>query len=327
MRNGKIIKSEFKPAWWCRNRHLQTLFPALFRRTPALKLSNEQLDLFDGDFLDLVWTEEKIQNSPIIILLHGLEGTINSNYVNGILNTITQNNWQGVLMFFRGCSGRHNRLNRSYHSGETGDLHTLVTMLKQRFPGRPIAAIGISLGGNVLLKYLGEQGRQCQLLAAMAVSVPLVLSESALALNKGFSRFYQRYLINSLHIKLRNKYKDKSAPVDLKQLHKWNDFYTFDHNVTAPIHGFTDADDYYTRSSSRQFLKDIANPTFILQSKDDPFITNNSIPTDNELSDRVTFELSEHGGHVGFIYGNNPFNAKYWIEKRLVEFLKKKFEQ
>jgi len=138
----KIIPSEFKPAWWCRQRHLQTLYPTLFRTKIPLTLRNEQFELPDGDFIDLCWIEEK-QTGPIIILLHGLEGSVDSPYINGLLKSIKDARWQGVLMHFRGCSGRHNRLSRSYHSGETGDLHTFITELKSRFPDREIAAIGV----------------------------------------------------------------------------------------------------------------------------------------------------------------------------------------
>lgn len=317
-----IIKSEFKPAWWCKHRHLQTLYPALFRRRPSLTLINEQLELPDGDFIDLVWTANKNKNSPIIILLHGLEGSINSPYAKGILKTIADNRWQGVLMHFRGCSGRHNRLNRSYHSGETGDIHTLVTVLKERYPDRPLAVIGISLGGNVLLKYLGEQNKQCLLSAAMAVSVPFDLADGAITLNKGFAKLYQHHLINSLRKKLRDKFKNKPAPVDIDKLNEWPNFYSFDHNVTALIHGFESAGDYYSKSSSKQFLKFITTPTLILHSKDDPFMSKKAIPKEEELSDSTMLELTEYGGHVGFIYGQSPFDAKYWIEKRMLTFFK-----
>ena len=318
-----IIHSEFKPAWWCKHRHLQTLYPALFRRHLPFTLHNEQLELPDGDFIDLVWTEKtQDKNTPIVILLHGLEGSINSPYAKGILKTVADNHWQGVLMHFRGCSGRHNRLNRSYHSGETGDLHTLITVLKDRYPERPLAVIGISLGGNVLLKYLGEQNKQCQLSAAMAVSVPFDLADGAIALNKGFAKLYQRYLINSLQKKMRNKFKNKPAPIDIDKLKKWTNFYLFDHNVTAPIHGFISADDYYSKSSSKQFLKHVTTLTLILHSKNDPFMSQKAIPKEEELSDSITLELTEHGGHVGFIYGQSPFDARYWIEKRMLAFFR-----
>ena len=229
-------------------------------------------------------------------------------------------------MHFRGCSGRHNRLSRSYHSGETSDIQTFITSLKSRYPDREIAAIGISLGGNVLLKYIGEQGNACPLTAAMAISIPFDLADSANELKTGFSKLYQRYLINSLCHKMRDKFKDKPAPIDLDKLNEWTDFYSFDHNVTAALHGFASADDYYTKSSCKQFLKDITKPTLILHSKDDPFMSQKAIPIEDELSSSVTLELTRHGGHVGFIYGNMPFKEKYWYEKKMVSFFKCKLE-
>ncbi len=328
MNNGKILTSSFKPAWGCHNRHLQTLYPALLRKSPVITFNNELLELPDGDFIDLAWTENQSdtdQNNPIIILLHGLEGSINSHYAKGILKKVHSYGWQGVLMHFRGCSGRHNRLDRSYHSGETGDIHTLISTLKIRYPDRKLAAVGISLGGNVLLKYLGEQGTASELSVAMAISVPFDLADGARVLNKGFSKLYQRHLINRLCKKMRDKFKDKATPVDLDKLNEWNNFYSFDHNVTAPLHGFKSADDYYTKSSSKQFLKNITTPTLILHSKDDPFMSQQAIPTEEELSSSITLELSEHGGHVGFVYGNTPFSTEYWIEKRLFDFFKSIF--
>lgn len=325
--HGKIISSAFKPPWWCHSRHAQTLYPALFRKQPVITLNIERLELPDGDFLDLTWTGNQLnidQNKPIIILLHGLEGSINSTYSKGILKTIQNIGWQGVLMHFRGCSGQHNRLARSYHSGETGDLHTLINTLRSRFPDRLMAAIGLSLGGNVLLKYLGERGNDSELSAAMAISVPFDLADGARELNKGFSKLYQRHLINRLCKKMCDKFKDKPAPIDIDKLNIWTDFYSFDHNVTAPLHGFASADDYYSKSSSKQFLKNITTPTLILHSKDDPFMSQKAIPTEEELSSSITLELAKHGGHVGFVYGNMPFKEKYWYEKRLVAFFKNK---
>jgi uncharacterized protein len=319
----KIISSKFKPAWWCRHHHLQTLYPTLFRKQAKLKLSKEQFELPDSDFIDLSWTQEK-KAGPIIILLHGLEGSIDSPYAKGILKMIQDKGWQGVLMHFRGCGGQHNRLDRGYHSGETGDLGIFVKSLKIRYPDRKLAAIGISLGGNVLLKYLGEQGEQCTLISAMAVSVPFDLADSARKLNRGFSKIYQQHLINRLSKKIRNKFKERPAPFDIDKLDKWLDFHSFDHNVTAPIHGFKSGDDYYAKSSCKQFIKNITTPTLILHSKDDPFMSSEAIPTEDEISSNVTLELTEHGGHVGFIYGKSPFNTQYWVEKRMADFFNDK---
>jgi predicted alpha/beta-fold hydrolase len=227
-------------------------------------------------------------------------------------------------MHFRGCSGRHNRLDRSYHSGDTGDINSFISELITRYPNREIVAVGISLGGNALIKYLGEQGDNCPLTAAMAISIPFDLAICAKELGSGFSRIYQGHLINSLIRKTRDKFSGKPAPIDLNKLNEWTDFYSFDHNVTAPVHGFKSADDYYTKSSCKQFIKHITTPTLILHSKDDPFMNQSAIPSEDDLSESVTLELSEQGGHVGFVYGSTPFNAKYWSEKRMVEFFREK---
>ncbi len=316
-----ITSSQFQPPWWLRNRHLQTLYPALFRKVALVKTRTEQFELPDGDFLDLVWTANDAEkNSPLVIVLHGLEGSIDSPYARGLLNLVARKQWTGVLMQFRGCSGRHNRLDRSYHSGDTGDIHTVITGLKQRYPDRPLVAVGISLGGNVLLKYLGEQNDNALLDAAMAISVPFDLADGARALGKGFARFYQWHLIRHIRNKMKDKFRDRPAPVDMNKIDAWRDFFSFDDNVTAPVHGFKGVDDYYSRSSSRQFLKDITTPTLILHSKDDPFMSEEAIPKEDELSNSITLELAERGGHVGFVCGDG-FNPGYWIEKRFEELL------
>jgi len=152
------------------------------------------------------------------------------------------------------------------------------------------------------------------------ISIPFELGICAKELETGFSRIYQRYLINSLSKKMRDKFKDKPAPIELNKLNEWKNFYSFDHNVTAPIHGFNSVDDYYTKSSCKQFIKHITTPTLILHSKDDPFMNQSALPSEDDLSASVTLELTEQGGHVGFVYGSSPFNPKYWSEKRLVEF-------
>ncbi len=322
-----IVTSEFSPAWWLSNRHLQTLFPALLRKVPLVPTRWEQFDLPDGDFIDLVWTSNKTaKDAPIVVVLHGLEGSLNSSYTRGLLNTVSSQGWTGVLMHFRGCSGRHNRLDRSYHSGDTGDAQQLFTYLKQRYPERPLAAVGISLGGNVLLKYLGEKGNESLLAAAIAISVPFDLADGARALGKGASRLYQWHLISHIRDKMKDKFRDRPAPVDMNKLEQWRDFFSLDDNVTAPVHGFKDVDDYYTRSSSRQFLPDITIPTLVLHSADDPFMSTAAIPTNAELPDVVTLELSQRGGHVGFVYGS-LFKPSYWIDKRAAEFLQLHLQQ
>jgi len=311
--------SQFKPAWWLPGTHAQTLWPSLVRRPVEIKLSLERLTLPDGDFIDLAWT--KGNTNKIVILLHGLEGSTDSSYARGMLATIDEKGWRGILMQFRGCSGEHNLKDRSYHSGETGDLRFLIETLRKRYPHSILCAVGFSLGGNALLKYLGEYKDNTLLKAVSTISVPYLLSNSAAKLEKGFSRLYQHHLLNRLVNKTLSKFKDRQAPVDITNINKWNTFKSFDHHVTAPIHGFKSGDDYYEQSSSRQYLKHITIPTLLIHSKDDPFMSEDAIPNQDDLSDSVTLELSDHGGHVGFVSGKLPWNAKYWLEERIPEFL------
>jgi len=285
----------------------------------AIELMTERLTLPDGDFIDLAWT--KGNSDKIVIVLHGLEGSIDSSYARGMLAAINQQGWRGVLMHFRGCSGEHNLKDRSYHSGETADLRFLVDTLRKRHPEATLSAVGYSLGGNALLKYLGEYKDDSQLTAVTAVSVPYTLSNSAAKLEKGFSRLYQRHLLNRLINKTLSKFQDRQAPVDIANINNLNTFQLFDHHITAPIHGFKSGDDYYEQSSSRQYLNKITTPTLLIHSKDDPFMSVEAIPRQDELSASVILELSNHGGHVGFVSGDVPWNAKYWLEQRIPEFL------
>ncbi len=311
-------KVPFRPAWWLPSGHLQTLWPALFRHQHKLRLSIERLELPDGDFVDLCKTEER--DAPIVAVFHGLEGSINSAYANGIMKAIDDRGWYGVFMHFRGCGRELNRLARNYHSGDTGDIAFLIQTMRQRHPQRPLFAVGYSLGGNALLKYLGEEGSDPPLDAAVAVSVPFLLADSAKRLERGLSRLYQSYLLARLREKMHRKYRNAVAAVKIDNLKQLNTFYKFDDQITAPLHGFLDVHDYYRKSSSRQYLKNISIPTLIIQAVDDPFMTADTIPGRDELSDSIQLEASEHGGHVGFISGRLPWRAHYWLEKRIPEF-------
>lgn len=313
-----IKQSDFKPAWWLRNRHCQTIWQRIVRRRPCqVALQRERLELPDGDFLDLDWNRH--QQGPTVIILHGLAGSIDSPYAKGMMEALDAAGIRAVLMHFRGCSGEPNRLHRGYHSGETTDLAHVVKTLSARFPSDSLHAVGYSLGGNVLLKWLGETAQLNPLKSAVAVSVPFDLAKSAKHMSQSLSRFYQWWLIRHLKSDIRAKYADKSAPIDLSNLEKWNDFRLFDDNVTAPLHGFASAAEYYRLSSSRQFLKSIAVQTLILHALDDPFMSEDTVPTAEELSDQVELELSQKGGHVGFIANGGQF----WLEQRIVDYLKK----
>lgn len=319
-----ITKSNFKPAWWLPNAHLQTLWSTFFRKSPALTLNNLRLTLNDGDFIDLSVSQNitgKINNKPIVLILHGLEGSLSSPYAKTLIKSLVDAGYGVYFMHFRGCSDEHNNLPRSYHSGETEDLQFVVHYLTQKHQRKLRAVIGFSLGGNVLLKWLGEQKNEAGTESAIAISVPFQLSDAAKRMNQGFSKLYQHHLISRLQKKYTDKFRTIPSPllVDVKNL---KTFYDFDQQVTAPLHGFKGADDYYQRCSSRQFVKNITLPTLILHAEDDPFMYPHTAPTTKELPDNVELELSKSGGHVGFIGGKFPWQALYWIDKRVINWLK-----
>jgi uncharacterized protein len=317
-----ICNSTFQPPWWLRNGHLQTLWPYLVRPRPRVATRRERLELPDGDFLDLDFTLN--ETGPIVLVLHGLQGSTRSKYAAGLLQALSAYGYRAVLMHFRGCSGEPNRLPHSYHSGETRDPAFVIDWLHARFPHEPLAAIGFSLGGNALLKLLAEQGNSCRLKIAIAVSVPFLLHEGADQFNRGLSRLYRQYLLRSLVRSIMDKHKKigLAGKINLDAIRGCSDFWIFDNEVTARLNGFKDVHDYYQRSSSRQYLHAIKTPTLIVHAEDDPFMTPKTPPTKNELSEHVTLELSKHGGHVGFVTGNNPFRMRYWLEERILSHLK-----
>ncbi len=316
---GKRLDSPFHAPWWLRGPHAQTLWASGLRRTPQPDLRRERLELPDGDFLDLDWVDGG--EGPVVLLLHGLEGSVESNYAAGLLAELQRRGHTAVLMHFRGCSGEPNRLERGYHSGETGDLAHMVDLLIERFPGRPVGVVGYSLGGNVLLKWLGESGGAAPISAAVAVSVPFLLGSVADRLEVGFSRLYQWVLLRRMRTNLQRKVGRMSLPVGPLDIESLTTFRRFDDAVTAPLHGFDGVEDYYRRCSSRQFLDRIVTPTLILHATDDPFMTCDVVPDEDELGPGVALELSENGGHVGFVTGKWPWSAHYWLETRIPDFL------
>ena len=278
--------ADFKPAWWLRSPHLQTLWPVFFKKRHKLDLLAEQVELDDGDFIDLCWSKKP--SNKIVLVLHGLEGSINSHYANGLMYQLEQSGYKPVFMHFRGCSGRINRLARAYHSGETGDLAFIAEHIRDCTGKYPYAAVAYSLGGNVLLKWLGETADTNLLKKAVAVSVPFKLHDAAKRLEKGLSKIYREHLLISLRKTYIKKFKTITSPlnVDVKQL---KSFWDYDDKITAPLHGFGGAQDYYDSCSSSQFLKDIKVPTRIIHSSDDPFMFASTIPDITELSDVVDF--------------------------------------
>ena len=315
-----MVESAFDPAWWLPGAHLPTLWPSLFRHRPPLpQLIRERVELPDGDFLDLSWNGN--DQAPIVLLLHGLEGNLHSHYAAPLLKSLAEAGYLACMLHFRGCSGEPNRLPRSYHSGDSAELQTVTEHIRSS-RGRAVhAIIGFSLGGNVLLKWLGEQGQAAGIRRAMAVSVPFLLNEAADRLDQGFSRFYQKHLLDSMKKKYREKFALMASPLQV-DLNRINSFREYDEQITAPLHGFAGADDYYRRCSSRQFIPSIRIPTLILHDRHDPFMWPHTVPTEQELPDNVVLELTEGGGHAGFVCNRATPQGAYWTDMRLLEWLK-----
>jgi len=318
-----LTKSDFKASWWLTNPHLQTIAAKWLRRQKKLATLTETLELPDGDFLDLAWSQlpSKNNSKPIVVILHGLEGSVESHYVKGIMATIKQRGWIGLLMHFRGCSGRANRLLTAYHSGDTRDITYLANVLEKRYDSCPLFLVGFSLGGNVVSRYLSLHP-QNPFTAASIVCAPLHLASCSKRINQGFSKVYQKYLVNmlknSMQIKIAAKKVTNICPIAFSQIKTIRDF---DHLITAPINGFDSANDYYQKSSGLFVLHHIKQPCLIIHAADDPFLSHQAISFTHTLPENVTFEVSERGGHVGFITGINPLNPIYWLEQRIPHFI------
>ena len=265
----------------------------------------------------------------VVVVFHGLEGSVNSHYARHLIKRLKNDGFIVALMHFRGCSHESNMTPRAYHSGETTDPMQTIQHVKARYPDLPVFAVGYSLGGNMLLKLLSDTHGQKILCAAVAVSAPLLLAECALRMQRGFSRLYQYYLLNSMKNNLLEKMQSINMShllrIDKTGVKNLSSFREFDEEVTSQLHGFNSADDYYAQCSALPLLKNISTNTLILHAKDDPFMTEAVVPSDNQLSSSVAYELSEKGGHVGFLYGS-PFAPKLWLQERISQFLSEQLQ-
>ena len=319
------MSKKFKPSFVLKNRHIQTLYSSLFRKLPNIDMEVESFELNDGDFLECYWYNKPKLNSntPIVILFHGLAGSYKSPYIQGTMSELATAGFASVIMHFRGCSGVANALPRSYHSGESGDALEWINHVSSDFPNSKLFTIGYSLGGNMMLKLLGELGYNSPITAAVSVSAPMQLDICANRMDRGFSKFYQYILLKDLNAALQKKYNkfDMNSHLSIKksEIKDLKTFWEFDGAYTAPIHGFDSAQDYYTKCSSKQFLKDIKTSTLIVHSSDDPFMTTKILPTIDEISTYITLEVSQHGGHVGFV-GGTFLKPDYWLETKIVSY-------
>ena len=319
----------YSPAWWIPGGHLQTLWGKLFRRQPPAPTVLERWETPDGDFVELHRLSAPL-GAPRVLLLHGLEGSVRSHYAQGLLNEAARRGWGADLLIFRSCGSEPNRMRRFYHSGETTDTAFVIDRISREHPTSSLAIAGVSLGGNVLLKFLGERGRDLphQLLAAAAISVPFDLSRSSTRINRGFSRLYQKFFLSSLRRKAQEKagrFPDLAPAIKISALRTLADF---DNLITGPLHGFRDAQDYYQQSSSLPRLEDIRLQTLLLSAVDDPMLPPEVLDEVRDVARRnpsLRLEFVEKGGHAGFIAGSWPWRPFYYAEYRVGEFFAEQF--
>ncbi|WP_067561819.1 hydrolase [Halofilum ochraceum] len=309
----------FEPAVGLRGPHRQTLGAWLMGAGARPEWRPERMELADGDFVDLAHLPGT--GATRVCLFHGLEGCIDSQYIGALASELNARGHAVTFMHFRGCSGEPNRLPRAYHSGDTGDIEALLAMLREREATVSMAAIGFSLGGNALLKYLGERAAAQPLDAAVAVSVPFDLAACAERINQGFSRVYQRWLIDrmkrSTHARAR---RIGALPIDLAAMDRVRTFREFDDCVTAPLHGFDGVDDYYARASSAPWLQRVVTPTLLIQALDDPFVGPEPVPGAADVGASTERAVSPHGGHVGFLSGRAGRPAR-WLPRAITDWL------
>lgn len=319
-----MVAPTYSPAWWLPGPHARTIWGRFFRRTPPLPTRVERWNTEDGDFIDLVRLDAPA-GAPHVVMLHGLEGTARSHYVRGLFLEAARRGWAADLLLFRGCGGELNRAPRFYHSGETSDLDAVARKLLSADSAAPFLFAGVSLGGNVLLKWLGELGDSVdrRIIAAAAVSVPFDLARASRHIDRGFSRVYQRHFLRSLRKKALAKLDRYPNLVARERVEFARTLYDFDDVVTAPVHGFSSADDYYTRSSSIRFVSRVRVPTLLLSAVDDPFLPSDVLDEVRLMVDHnrlIEIEFLSKGGHVGFVSGQNPLRPVYYAEQRVAHF-------
>ncbi|MEJ0048377.1 MAG: alpha/beta fold hydrolase [Rhodospirillales bacterium] len=291
---------------WLPGGDLQTIYAARSPAMPRVQYRRESWDTPDGDFIDLDWIAGRA-GRPLVALFHGLEGCAQSHYALALMAALERHGWNGVVVHFRGCGGQPNRKLRAYHSGDAAEIDWVLRRLRERH-AEPLFAAGVSLGGNALLKWLGEQGGKAHdvVMGAAAVSAPMDLAAGGHALGRGFNMVYTRMFLATLKRKSLVKLRQFPGAFDEQALRRARTLYEFDNVVTAPLHGFRDTDDYWARASSKPGLNNIRVPTLVLNARNDPFVPAPSLPTPADVPDSVTLEQPAQGGHCGFVSRTLP---------------------
>ena len=306
----------FQAPPWLRNAHMQTIWPLLIKGVPPL-YRRQRWDTPDGDFIDVDWVDG-LPGKPCVVLFHGLEGNSRSPYARRLMHAIHACGWHGVVVHFRGCSGEPNRLPRAYHSGDAAEADWILRRL-HALDWPALFAVGISLGGNVLLKWLAETDAPSLLAAAAAVSAPHDLAAANAMLSQGMSRAYARHFLRSLIPKTLAKARRFPGLIDVERVRRSRTLGEFDDAATAPLHGFRDAADYYARASAGPLLGAINTPTLLVHAADDPFLPRSALPLARTLPTAITLQILPHGGHVGFVQGAWPGHID-WLPQRLLNY-------
>lgn len=307
---------------WLPGGNLQTLYTAAFLHGPDVTYRRERWEWPDGDFIDADWVDAEHDDAPIVVLFHGLEGSSQSFYARDLMDAVKKKGWRGVVPHFRGCSGEPNRLPRAYFAGDVAEIEAMLRHVKAEYPNADIYAVAVSLGGNALLKWLGDAGEHAAELVkgAVGVSAPLDMNATGHSLDSGFNRAtYTARFLATLKKKALEKAARFPGTLDADAIRAATSFQEFDTLVTARLHGYQDAEDYWTRSSSKPGLKNIVVPTLVLNAKNDPFLPASALPTTDQVSPSVTLEQPADGGHVAFPSGPFPGNID-WLPQRILEF-------
>jgi predicted alpha/beta-fold hydrolase len=323
----------YRAPLWLPNRHVQTIVPSLFARRPSVSFRRERWDTPDGDFIDLDWVVHDSQaaaappvpgpDAPLFVLFHGLEGSSASHYAASLMSAAHQCGWHGVVPHFRSCSGSLNRLPRFYHLADSAEVDWVLRRLRAKHRG-PIVAAGVSLGGNVLLRWLGEQREVAASVvsAAAAISTPIDVHAGGRALSQGFGLVYTRSFLKTLKRKAEQKLVQFPGLFDRNAMLASRTMYEFDNVVTAPLHGFRDTDEYWSTATTRPLLPHIEVPTLVLNARNDPFLPAEALPSQREVSAAVELDQPEHGGHAGFMTG--PFPGRIdWLSRRVFGYLER----
>jgi uncharacterized protein len=308
---------------WLPGGHLQTIYAYCLKQIPTFTYRRERWETPDRDFIDLDWLDASSNESKLLVLFHGLEGCSRSHYAVSLMNQLRREGWHGVVPHFRGCGGEINRLPRGYHAGDSAELDWILYRLKKEKPGSRLHVVGISMGGNDLLKWLGQQGDHALDVVhrAVAVSVPLDLQITANQLDHGWNRLtYTRDFLRTMKPKVLKKIAAHGLDLDPQVIRATSTFREIDNFYTAPVHGFRDADDYWIRSSSKPWLPHIKVPTLLINARNDPFFPGHVLPTRTEVAEAVTLEYPESGGHLGFVSGRFPGRFQ-WLPHRILSFL------